>query len=917
MKKIALFISFALVFTQVLNAQKLTDVFPDFNQISLPLLTYKVGDQTFSSSDNNGIVEITVTPVEYGFGKKCSIEFKNVTGDTITLHNIVPFGASDEHVYITGKGNHGLSRTYLFRPGFSPVNVIVPDNAWELGFSAVESSANVGKNLAALTRRDSKTINNGSRSRFETFLNPGGSVKYNLWIDDYSGAWQEGLRLMFQERYLYDVEPGKFDDTMLKRKDLQWLRSCFAMNQMMAWDERFYDYTTKSYNVSPYLEKINELMGGYEAYGIWATWPALGMDQRNQWDMYRDLPGGYSALRQVVDDCHSKGIKFFLSYNPWDESTRSDETKFEGMTATTKALDVDGFVLDCQGSSSEQLQSAADVVKKGVVMYSEGMAVPRDMQGIVSGRVHNALYYCPMLNLNKFIRPDFAIFRVAGENDEPIKREFNMSFFNGYGTEINSFSAGRFEWSDEQLRYWGKLLLIQRENKDAFTQFDYTPLVPTFRDSIYVNKWPCKGKTIYTVYNLLPQGFNGPLYEISEAPETHFVDIYSHQMLNPVKVNGKTFLPVSAESFDCYYLGTNNESTVTAVAQFGNHLKVSRNNDQLNVTADNGDKILLWAGDPSYAKKPVEFGTSHFNVRLLDLFPGYEGKFVIQLFDGAEIIDENVITIQPGSARLISKKQVTEKTGKAPEGMVVIPSGLFRCKDFRTGDSFIKYPEPLADSTLMKKFYMDKYPVTNKEYKEFLDASGYVPEDKTNFLKNWENDSYPEGMGDYPVVYVTLEDAQAYAKWAGKRLPTEIEWQYAAQTQEGNEWPWKQKTPVKRIEDAITGTLSVWKLEGIEPGRCNLGDGQLYQVGKYPKGKNPYGLYDLVGCVWQLTNDLYDNTTYKYIMVRGGSYFSPSSSFWYVQGGPHELSFRQYLIRVSPSFDRKSTVGFRCVKDSL
>lgn len=82
------------------------------------------------------------------------------------------------------------------------------------------------------------------------------------------------------------------------------------------------------------------------------------------------------------------------------------------------------------------------------------------------------------------------------------------------------------------------------------------------------------------------------------------------------------------------------------------------------------------------------------------------------------------------------------------------------------------------------------------------------------------------------------------------------------------------------------------------------------------KGKNGYGLYDLVGCVWQLTNDVYDNTTYQYIMVRGGSYFMPSSSFWYIQGGPRELNFRQYLLRVSPSFERKATVGFRCVKDA-
>jgi len=144
-------------------------------------------------------------------------------------------------------------------------------------------------------------------------------------------------------------------------------------------------------------------------------------------------------------------------------------------------------------------------------------------------------------------------------------------------------------------------------------------------------------------------------------------------------------------------------------------------------------------------------------------------------------------------------------------------------------------------------------------------------------------------------VYISLEDAQAYAKWAGKRLPTEIEWQYAAQTPAGNRWPWKQANPTKDF--------------------CNMGDGKLYTVGTYQKGVNPNGLLDLTGCVWQLTNDVYQSGSYTYVIMKGGSYFKPSSSWWYVQGGPRELHYRQFLLRVSQGFERNATVGFRCVKD--
>lgn len=874
-------------------------------------LTYQIGPDTYSSS--NARMELTVEKVGDIPVPEYAVRFTNRSDDTLKLHNVVPLGASQESVYITGKGNHGLSRTHLFVPGREPVNVIVPDNAWELGFCAKEG-------ICALSRRDAKSVSNGRRSRFETYLYPGGSVSYRFWVTDYEGEWQNALRTMFQKYLLFDVPAGSFDDSLLQREDLQWARHSYAANLMMAWDRRFYDREDGRYHVDGYLSVMDGLIGGYDIYGIWPTWPALGMDQRNQWDMFRDLPGGYEQLRAVSATCHDHGTKFMLCYNPWDGSTRSDEGHFDGMTTITRSLDPDGFVLDTQGSSSRELQDAVDAAKPGVVMYSEGMAVPKDMQGIVSGRVHNALYYCPMLNLCKFIRPDFAIFRVAEESHEPIIREFNVSFFNGYGTEINSFSTGRFEWSEDQLRHWGRLLRIQRENTDAFCSFGYRPLVPVLSDGIYVNEWPDGEKTVYTVYNLLPSGFSGGLLDVDIREGYHFVDIFNHEELVPEQHGDKYVLPVSVGSFDVGSLGTNNESSVTAFARLPESLDVGYHAGILSVSACAGDSVRIWAGMPSYSKEPLILGTEPSETNLLRAFPGYEGKFVVQLFKDGQLLDERVVSVVPSTARLSSEMVRTSPYAKAPAGMAVIPAGRFVCRHYLTGDSFIPYPEPLTDTdgaAYVEKFYMDRYPVTNAQFKAFLDGSGYWPEDDTNFLKHWENGTYPEGQAEYPVVYVTLEDAEAYAAWAGKRLPTEIEWQYAAQGVNGAEWPWKQRSEVKRVEEPITETLSVWKFEGLDPRASNLGDGQPYPVGKYRKGVNQYGLYDLVGCVWQLTCDEYDNTTYRFVMVRGGSYFMPSSSFWYVQGGPRELNYRQMLLRVSPSFERNSTVGFRCAADAV
>lgn len=909
---------FIQVFQVPIWGQLLTDLLPSICISNTPLVSYQVGEDTYTSLSKESPIRLKSEVIPYNYGNKILVTFENISGKEIMLHNVVPMGCSPEYVYITGLGNHGLSRTHLFRPGYEPVNVIVPDNAWELGFSVRKDDD--GKKYVALTRRVKGSISDGRVTRFENFLKPGGKVNFTMWVDQYEGEWQKGLKLMFQKRFLYDVEPGTFNNRIFEREDLKWMRDCYSLNQMMVWDKRYFNYQDGQFHYEEYLDKMKKLMGGYDVFLLWPTWPAMGMDQRNQWDMYRTMPGGYAQLKKISEDCHQRGTRLFLCYIPWDGSTRASEGHYEGMTTVTKECDIDGFCLDTSGGSNKELQDAVDKVKPGVIMYSEGMAVPKDMPGIPSGRTHDALYYCPMLNLNKFIKPDFAIIRVAKENLEPIKREFNVAFFNGYGVEINSMGPGRFEWSDDQFRYWGQLIRVQRENKNAFHSFGYKPLIPTLEDRIYVNEWPIDTKTIYTIYSVRPEGFHGQLFEVQPKENMHFVDIYSHEELEAEMKDGKWYMKAKLQAFNSFELGTNNEGAVSAIAQFPILLDVVHWGDKLKFSAEKGTEIRIWNGTPSYEKTYKSYPVESHTISLLEEFPGMDGKFIVQLFDEDEMIDERIIYIVPGTPRLASSVHKTELASKAPKGMVTIPAGIFRCDyPYSTGDSFIKYPEPptqIGETIAMHKFFMDEHPVTNGQYKEFLDASGYMPADTTNFLKHWIDGKIPEGMENYPVVYVTWEDAKAYAEWAKKRLPTELEWQYAAQTTAANEWPWKQKTPVRRVEEKRTGTLSTMKIEGIEPDRCNLGDGSLYPVKKYPKGKNPYGLYDLVGCVWQLTNDLYDNVTYKYVMVKGGSYFRPASSYWYIQGGPRELYFRQYLLRVSPSFERNSTVGFRCVKDA-
>ena len=878
------------------------------NQVNSTAFTARsVNDTLWYHNDKNLSVCWSIDE-RAGNAFTATMRFKNIGNDTIELHNVVPFGESPERVYITGKGRHGLSRTHLFRPGFQAVNVIVPDNAWNLGFCEIELD---GNHIYGLSRR-AASYNVGLR-RFENLIYPDGWVDYTFYVEGYTGDWQEGLRKAFQDRWLFDLL--EFDNTLYKRSDLQWIKSSYASHLIYGWDHAFYESEQDQYTLDQFLVRGKQWYGGDDFIGIWPTWPSLGLDQRNQWDLFRDLPGGMEKLNAVAQMCREAGSRFFICYNPWDSDTRN-ESHYTGMADLINEIGADGVVLDTKGSSSLELQHAADSVRKGVIMYSEGMAVPKDMPGIVSGRVHNALYYPPMLNLNKLIKPDFAIFRVAELFNERIRREYATSFFNGYGTELNIFRPGRPDWIEEDYRFFGQTLMVLRQNTECFTGMGYTPLIPTLSDNIWVNKWPGSEKTIYTVFSLIPEGYQDMLFEVEQKPGYHWVDLWNHKEIEVLEKNGKYYIPVETDAFNKSFLGTNNEGAVSAIGHLPDELIFNVFADVRAVTVSDGDLVKVWPGHPDYKKNALELPPGRRMVDLNKKFKRYEGEFVIQLFRDERLIDERIVYIKPGTPRLLSKKSKTKPALEQPEKMILVPSGVFEWKT-TNGDEFISYPDNPYDGAIqMNSFYIDQFPVTNEEYYQFIRETEYYPNDSYNFLKHWKHGKPQKADRMKPVIYISYEDAKAYCVWAHKRLPTELEWQYAAQTDEMWPWPWTSEDTIQRENEFVTNTLTVSRLKGVGDDYCNPGNGILDPVGKYQKGLNPLGISDLVGSVWQLTNDLYDNGSNNFVILKGGSYFNPGSSWWYVQGGPRPLHYRQMLLRVSRGFERNATVGFRCVKDT-
>lgn len=829
---------------------------------------------TYSSENNSGTSEVV---------------FENTGPDTVTLSNVVPFGESNTSFYITGFGPPDLARACLFRPGYRPVRVILPDNAWEMGYSSF--AAEKGFSVCALARR--QKTEGGQKRRYETILPPGAKVFYNMYSEIFMGSWQDGLRLMFRDRYLYDLD--KFDNTLFERPDLAWIRESYLIILQMAWDREFYDRLSGKYTYAEHLKKGMERFGYVDVFGIWPTWPRLGLDQRNQWDLYRDLPGGTEQLRNFIRMSRPYGTRFFIAYNPWDMSTRKED-HYRGMAQLIKETDADGVVLDTRGNSSYELQAAADSVKKGVVMFSEGMAVTKDMPGIISGRVHNAIFFSPELNLNKLIKPDFAIFRVCDVGQDLNHREIAISFFNGYGTELNMFRpGGRGDDFEDDMSFLALTTFTLRQNNFAFLDKNWTPLIDTHIDNVYVNKWKSGEKIVYTVLNMRSDGINGKLFTVDNPVGKHYVSLWNHTNLAPEIEKGVASINITMDGWQASWSGTRREGSVDCIAELPDLLRARLIGDSITINGNAAGKMLFWKGNPSYKNTPKELHIiNDTTFRLKDLFGYYEGKIVIQLIENKNLIDEGVLILKGGKPWLISKTETTKRAVSTPADMVLVPGNPHFVYEVTTGEDFMPYPEVSGIEVSVDSFLIDKYPVTNAQYFEFLVNSGYHPNDTARYLKQWEAGTYKQGQDKYPVVYLSYEDMKAYAKWAGKRLPTEAEWQLSAQGNDKRKWPWG---------DEFHGTC------------CNNAFDRPTPVDAFSKGQSPYGVYDLVGNIWQMTNDMYFNGTSYFTIIRGGSYYKPDSSWWYIQGGPQSLDKTQIMLLVSPGFDRSSTVGFRCVKD--
>ena len=458
-----------------------------------------------------------------------------------------------------------------------------------------------------------------------------------------------------------------------------------------------------------------------------------------------------------------------------------------------------------------------------------------------------------MISKNKWLEPRHMV-NICDRWSHDKTDNLQYAFFNGVGYESWENIWGI--WNQitprdaEALRRISK---IERAFAGMLISSAWEPHTPMLRYGVFASKWPGQNETLWTIVNRNDYNVEGRQIQLAYKAGTHYYDLWRGVELKPELTGDAAILRFEMEPHGYGAL----------VAVEG------------NAAPDGLPKLL--AEMKSLSNQPIHT-LSH------------DWKFLPQ----------HMVEIPS-----------TRTSATAPQGMVQIPAADFTFQvsgiEIEGGNDIgVDQQYPWEDSPrrhhlhnmYIHSFYVDRYPATNSDFKKFLDASHYHPADDHNFLKDWRGGIFPEGWANKPVTWVSLEDARAYAAWAGKRLPHEWEWQYAAQGTDGRLYPWGADW------EAAAVPTPDQRREMREPTDVNA----------FPRGASPFGVMDLVGNVWQWTDEFLDEHT-RAAILRGGSYYQPQGTRWYFPQAYRLDEHGKYLL-MSPSIDRSGTVGFRCVVDA-
>jgi iron(II)-dependent oxidoreductase len=646
-----------------------------------------------------------------------------------------------------------------------------------------------------------------------------------------------------------------YDDAQYKRPELAWTQSSFVQPQMMVHDRYFYDPVEGHYTVNRYLDDVQKRYGGIDSVLIWHTYSNIGIDSRSQYDLFRDLPGGTEGVKRMVDEFHHRGVRVFFPTMLWDQGTHDEGTPdAEALSRELASVGADGINGDTLDGMPRSFREASDKIGHPLALEPELGPASDEMVAYNNLTWGYWKYdFVPSVSRYKWLEPRHMVHlsdRWAHDHLDDLQE----AFFNGIGFESWENIWGIWnQMTPRDAEALRRISAIERTYSPLLTSLQWEPHTFTQRFGVFASKWPGKEQTLWTVVNRNHYSLSGRQLLVPYQENARYFDLWHGVELHPEREGQESVLSFELE--------------------------------------DDGFGAVLETKAPDSALDKLLETMRALSARSLDSFSREW-----------HALPQRMVEIP-----------ATKLVATPPPGMVKVPAGsfVFRVNGIEiegTNDEGVDFQYPWEKSASRyheqkiqnQSFWIDQYPVTNAEFKRFLDATHYRPADIHNFLKDWNGGQFPAGWDHKPVTWVSIEDARAFAQWAGKRLPHEWEWQLAAQgnSNDGRTYPWGNK----------------WSPDAIPAPDTGRDESPASDVTAHPQGASPFGVMDLVGNVWQWTDEYVDEHT-RAAVLRGGSYYQPQGSRWYFPQA-YKLSQHGKYLLMAPGIDRSASIGFRCVVDA-
>jgi hypothetical protein len=360
----------------------------------------------------------------------------------------------------------------------------------------------------------------------------------------HSGGWRAAFALL-RAKLRAQVDLSEY-----QREDLAWYQQQWVQHFTFMYGREILNLRSKTFEIERFLSEAKRDFGGYDGILLWSGYPRLGVDERTQWELWDDLPGGRAELRRITEVAHQQGVRVFLPYKPWDRSAelhgRDSGSDAAALAQLIADIDADGVFLDTMSAIGSQFRSQIDAVRAGVVLCSELRVQPEAFEVITGswdqsytrdwaqGNWTGDFEHMPGVDYGRFIFPEHRLFVINRHavGDDRV-RVIKRGFFGGTGWVVWQDIFGLvLTYSPEEAALLKKCRQIFEMHEGALNSPSPTPLLPTRVPGTYCNEFPGTHKRLWTFYNDTDQVVDAPTIQVDARDDVHYIDLWNNAELD-------------------------------------------------------------------------------------------------------------------------------------------------------------------------------------------------------------------------------------------------------------------------------------------------------------------------------------------------------------------------------------------------